>query len=167
MHQPSGLSVTVAPFQPQATMPMPRQTEMPNDQHEAEMKGPKTGRSPSRCSTTSSIGKVPSPIRGPYPQTSDDDTTSDVGLMDPSSHRKGGRTGATEVVEVVKAQIALTPPDPPLLVEVEGKRKMGFLVKSRSQSSVEKKATQAMSLMPSDSGLGASPTIGTIMRTLT
>ena len=68
---------------------------------------------------------------------------------------------------MVKAQIALTPPDPLLLVEVEGKRKMGFLAKSRSQSSVEKKATQAMSLMPLDSGLGASPTIGTTMRTLT
>ena len=68
---------------------------------------------------------------------------------------------------MVKAQIALTLPDPLLLVEVEGKRKMGFLAKSRSQSLVEEKATQAMSLMPSDSGLGASPTIGTTMRTLT
>ena len=72
-------------------MPVPRLTEMPNDQHEAEKKGPKTSRSPSRCSTTSSISKVPSPIRGPYPQTSDNDTTSDVGLVDPSSHRKGRR----------------------------------------------------------------------------
>ena len=70
---------------------MPRLTEMPNDQHEAEKKGPKTGRSPSRRSTTSSIGKVPSPIRDPYPQTSDDDATSDIGLVDPSSCRKGRR----------------------------------------------------------------------------
>ena len=68
---------------------------------------------------------------------------------------------------MVKAQTALTPPDPLLLVEVEGKRKMDFRVKSRSQSLVGKKATQVMSLMPSDSGPGASPTIGTIMRTLT
>ena len=72
-------------------MPVPRLTEMPNDQHEAEKKGPKAGRSPPRRSTTSSIGKGPSPIRGPYPQTSDDDTTSDVGLVDPTSHRKGRR----------------------------------------------------------------------------
>ena len=72
-------------------MPMPRLTEMPNDQHEAEKKGPRTGRSPSHPSTTSSIGKVPSPIRGPYPQTSDDDATSDVGLVDPTSRRKGRR----------------------------------------------------------------------------
>ena len=72
-------------------MPVPRLTEMPNDQHEAKKKGPKTGHSPSRCSTTSSIGKVPSPIRDPYPQTSDDDATSDVGLVDPPSHRKGRR----------------------------------------------------------------------------
>ena len=89
LHQPSGLSVTAAPFQPQATMPRP--AEMPSDQHEAEKRGPKTSLSPSRRSTTSSIGKIPSPIRGPYPQTSDDDATSDVGLVDPSSHRKGKR----------------------------------------------------------------------------
>ena len=91
LHQPSGLSVTVAPFQPQAVMPMPRPAEIPSDQHEAEKRGPKTSLSPSRCLTTSSIGKIPSPIRGPYPQTSDDDATSDVGLVDPFSRRKGKR----------------------------------------------------------------------------
>ena len=73
-------------------MPMLRPAEMASDQHEAEKRGPKTGLSPSRHSTTSSIGKVPSPIRGPYPQTSDDDATSDVGLVDPSSRKKGGRS---------------------------------------------------------------------------
>ena len=68
---------------------------------------------------------------------------------------------------MVKARIALTPPDPLLLVEVDEKRKMDFLAKSRSQSLVGKRATQLMSLMPSDSGLGASPTTGNTMRTLT
>ena len=68
---------------------------------------------------------------------------------------------------MVKAQIVLTLPDPLLLVEEEGKRKMDFLAKSRSQSLVGKRAIQAMSLMPSDSGLGASPTTGTTVRTLT
>ena len=92
LHQPSGLSVTVVPFQPRATMPMPRPAEMASDQHEVEKRGPKTSLSPSRRSTTSSVGKVPSPIRGPYPQTSDDDATSDVGLVDPSSHKKGRRS---------------------------------------------------------------------------
>ena len=72
-------------------MPMPRPAEMPSDQHEAEKRGPKTGLSPSRHLTTSSVGKIPSPRRGPYPQTSDDDATSDVGLVDPSSRRKGKR----------------------------------------------------------------------------
>ena len=91
MHQPSGLSVNAAPFQPQATVPMPRPAEMPSDQPEAESRGPKDGLSPSRRSTTSSVGKIPSPMRGPYPQTSDDDVTSDVGLVDPSSCRKGKR----------------------------------------------------------------------------
>ena len=40
LHQPSGLSVTVAPFQPRATMPMPRPAETTSDQHEAERRGP-------------------------------------------------------------------------------------------------------------------------------
>ena len=140
---------------------------MASDQHKPERSRPKAGLSPSRRSTTSSVGKVPSPIRGPYPQTSDDDATSDVGLMDPSSQKKGEGAEATEVAEVVKARIAPTPSDSLLLVEGEGKKKMGFLAKFKFQSLVEKKAIQAMSLMPSDSGLGASPTTGTIMRTLT
>ena len=72
-------------------MPMPRLAEMPSDQHEAEKRGPKTGLSPSRRSTTSSIGKIPSPIKGAYLQTSDDNATSDVGLANPSSYRKGKR----------------------------------------------------------------------------
>ena len=73
-------------------MHMPRPAEMTSDQHEAERRGPKAGLSPSRRSTTSSVSKVPSPIRGPYPQTSDDDATSDVGLVDPSSRKKGKRS---------------------------------------------------------------------------
>ena len=81
----------MAPFQPRAAMPMPRPAEMPSDQPEAEKRGPKAGLSPSRRSTTSSARKIPSPIGGPYPQTSDDDATSDVSLMDPSSHKKGRR----------------------------------------------------------------------------
>ena len=92
LHQPSGLSVNAAPFQPQAAMPMPRLAEMPNDQPEAKRRGPKAGLSPSHRSTTSSVGKIPSPIMGPFPQTSDDDATSDVGLVDPSSRRKGKRS---------------------------------------------------------------------------
>ena len=91
MHQPSGLSVNAAPFQPQAAVPMPRLAEMPSDHREARSRGPKDGLSPSRRSTTSSVGKIPSPMRGPYPQTSDDDITSDGGLVDPSSSRKGKR----------------------------------------------------------------------------
>ena len=71
---------------------MPRLAEMPNDQPEAERRGSKADLSPSHCSTTSSVGKIPSPIRGPFPQTSDDDATSDVGLVDPSSRRKGKRS---------------------------------------------------------------------------
>ena len=40
---------------------------------------------------------------------------------------------------MVKARIALIPPSPPLPAEVEGKRKMDFPVKSKSQSLVGKK----------------------------
>ena len=71
---------------------MPRPAETASDQHKPKGRGPTAGLSPSRCSTTSSVGKVPSPIRGPYPQTSDNDATSDVGLVDPSSHKKGRRS---------------------------------------------------------------------------
>ena len=92
MHQPSGLSVDAAPFQPWATVPMPRPAEMPRDPPEAEKRGSKDGHSPSHRTTTSSVGKIPSPMGGPYPQTSDNDATSDGGLVDPSSCRKGKRS---------------------------------------------------------------------------
>ena len=74
---------------------------------------------------------------------------------------------ATEAAEVVKAQTALTLPGPLPLEEAEEKRKMDFLAKSKSQSLVGKRVIQVRSLMPSDSGLGASPTTGTTKRTLT
>ena len=92
IHQPSGLSINAAPFQPRAAMPMPRQAEMLSDPPEAERRGSKDGFTPSRHTTTSLVGKIPSPLRGPYPQTSDDDVTSDGGLAGPSSHRKGKRS---------------------------------------------------------------------------
>ena len=152
MHQSSGLSVNAAPFQPWAAVPMPRPAKMPSDPPEAERRGSKDGHSPSRRSTTSSVGKIPSPMRGPYPQTSDDDVTSDGGLVE---------------AKVERAQTALTPSDPLPPGEAEGRRKMGFLAKSKSQSLVGKRVIRVRSLMPSDSGLGASPTTGTTMRTLT
>ena len=80
-----------------------------------------------------------------------------------------GREGAggAEVAEGVKAQIALTPPSPSPLTEVDEKRKMDSLVKSRYRSLVGRRATQVTSLTPSDSGLGASHTTGITMRTHT
>ena len=92
IHQPSGLSVNVAPFQPRATMPMPRQAEMLSDPPEAERRESKDGFTPSRHTTTSSVSKIPSPLRGPYPQTLDEDVTSDAGLAGPSSHRRRNRS---------------------------------------------------------------------------
>ena len=71
---------------------MPRLAETANDLHQPERSRPKAGLSPSHRLTTSSVSKVPSPTRGPHPQTSDDDTTLDVGLMDPSSCKKGRRS---------------------------------------------------------------------------
>ena len=65
LHQPSGLSVTATPFQPWVTVPMPGPAEMPRDPLEAERRGPRSGLSPSRHSTTCSVGKIPSPMRGP------------------------------------------------------------------------------------------------------
>ena len=92
MHQPSGLSVDAALFQPWAAVHMPRPAEMPRDPPEAERRGSKDGHSPPRRMTTSSVSKIASPMGGPYPQTSDDDVTSDGGLVDPSSHGKGKRS---------------------------------------------------------------------------
>ena len=92
MHQPSGLSVNAAPFQPWAAMPTPRPAEVPRDPPEAERKGSQDGRSLPGRTTTSLVGKIPSPMGGPYPLTSDDDVTSDGGLVDPSCRRKGERS---------------------------------------------------------------------------
>ena len=99
-------------------------------------------------------------MRGPYPLTSEDEAASDAGPTDPSSHRRVRRGRGAEVAEVVKAQIALTPPSPLPLTEVGGKRKIDSLAKSRYQSLVGRRATWVTSLTPSDSGLGASRTTG-------
>ena len=82
----------MAPFQPWTAIPTPRPAETSSDQQKPERRGPKADLSPSHHSTTSSVSKVPSPITGPYPQTSDDDATSDVGLVDLSSRKKGRRS---------------------------------------------------------------------------
>ena len=79
---------------------------------------------------------------------------------------KGKEAAGAEEAEVERAQTALTPLDPLPLGEAEGRRKMGFLAKSKSQSLVGKRVIRVRSLMPSDSGQGASPTTGTTMRTL-
>ena len=80
---------------------------------------------------------------------------------------KGKEATVVEEAEVERAQTALIPSDPLPLGEAKGRRKMGFLAKSNSQSFMGKRVIQVRSLMPSDSGLGASPTTGTTMRTLT
>ena len=91
VHQPSGLSVNAAPFQPRAAMPTPRPAEVPRDPPEAKRKGSQDGRSPTGRTTTSSVGNIPSPVGGPYPLTSDDDVTSDGGLVDPQE--RGSQSG--------------------------------------------------------------------------
>ena len=73
-------------------MPTPRPAETPGDPPEAERKGSQDGHSPPGHATTSSVGKTLFPEGGPYPPTSDDDVTSDGGLVDPSSRRKGKRS---------------------------------------------------------------------------
>ena len=80
-------------------------------------------------------------MRGPYPQTSEDEAASDAGPIDPPLIRKGEGAGGTEVAKVVRAQIALILPSPPPPAEVDGKRKMDFLAKSKFQSLTGKRAT--------------------------
>ena len=55
---------------------------------EAGGKGLLNDRPPPGHMTTSSVGNMPSPVGGPYSPTSDDDVTSDGGLVDPSSRRR-------------------------------------------------------------------------------
>ena len=93
LHQPSGLSVTVPPFQPRATIPIPGPADMSCDSLEAERRGSRSGLSPSRHSTTSPVRKIPPPMRGPYPQTSEDEAASDAGPTNSSSHKKGRSQG--------------------------------------------------------------------------
>ena len=81
MHQPSGLSVNAAPFQPRAATPASRLVE-------AGRKGSLDDCPPPGHTTTSSVGKMPSPVGGPYPPTSDNDVTSNGGPVDPSSRRR-------------------------------------------------------------------------------
>ena len=88
MHQPSGLSVNAAPFQPWAMTPALRLAEVPRDLPEAGGKGSLNDHPPPGHMITSLVGKMPSPVGGPYPPTSDDDVTSDGVLVDPSSHRR-------------------------------------------------------------------------------
>ena len=71
---------------------MPGPAEMPCDFLEAERRGSRSGLSPSRHSTTSPVGKIPSPMRGPYPQTSEDEAASDAGPINSSSCKKGRRS---------------------------------------------------------------------------
>ena len=146
---------------------MPRPAEMANDQHKAKKRGPKAGLSSSRRSTTSSVSKVPLPIRGPYPQTSDDDATSDVGLVDPSSHKKGRRSQGNRVSRSGEGSDSSHSTRSSTSSGGRRKKKDGFSSKIQIPEFGGKKAIQAMSLMPSDSGLGAPPTTGTTMRTLT
>ena len=167
LHQPSGLSATTAPFQPRAAPPPPRLAEMASDLHKQERSRPEASLSPSHRLTTSSVSKVPSPVRGPYPQTSDDDATSDVGLVDPSSRKKGRRGRGNRGSRSGESSDSSHSARSTTSSGGRRKKRMDFPVKSRSQSLVGKRAIQVMSLMPSDSGLGASPITGTTMRTLT
>ena len=90
----------------------------------------------------------------------------EVWWIPPPAGKEEGAAGAEEA-EAERAPTALTPSGPLPLAEAEGRKRMGFLAKSRFQSLVGRRVIQVRSLMPSGSGLGASPTIGTTMRTLT
>ena len=72
-----------------------------------------------------------------------------------------------EEPEAGRAQTALTPSDLLPLAGAEGRKKDGFSSKVQIPSLVGRRVIQGRSLMPSGSGRGASPTIGTTTRTLT
>ena len=79
-------------------------------------------------------------MRGPYPLTFEDEAASDAAQPTPLLVKGQEGAGGAEVAEVVKAQIALTPPSPPPLAEVDGKRKMDSLSRSRYRSLAGRRA---------------------------
>ena len=92
LHQPSHLLATAAPFEPQVSLPTPGLAGTSSGPLERQGSGPQANFSLTCNPSTSPVGKLPPPAMGPYPQTSDDDVTSDVGLVDPSSPKKGRRS---------------------------------------------------------------------------
>ena len=141
LHQPSGLSIAVAPFQPWIARPMPGPAEMLSNPLEAERRGSGSGLSPPRHSTTSSVGKIPPPMRGPYPQTSEDEAASDAGPTDSSSCKKGRRSRGNRGSRSEESSDSSNSAHPSPPVEVDRKRRMDFLAKSKSWSLVERRAT--------------------------
>ena len=81
LHQPCHLFATATPFEP-------RLAGTSSDPLEREGSGPKAGFSLTCHPTNSTVGKLALPTWGQYPQSSDDDAASDVGLVDPTSHKK-------------------------------------------------------------------------------
>ena len=149
MHQPSGLSVNAALFQPQPVAPASRLVE-------AGGKGLLNDHPPPGHTTTSSVGNMPSPVGGPYSPTSDDDVTSDGGLVDPSSHRRVRGSRGSRGSWSGEGSGSSHPTQSSTSSRGRRKRKMDSLAKSRYPSLVGKRATRGTLLMPSDSGLGAS-----------
>ena len=92
LHQPSHLLTMAAPFKLHVPMPTPGLAGTSSSHLERQGSGPQASFSLTGDPTTSPAGKLPPPVQGPYPQTSDDDVTSDVSLVDPSSHKKGRRS---------------------------------------------------------------------------
>ena len=96
LHQPSRLLAVATPFELQVPLPTPGLVGTFSSHLERQGSGSSAGLSLTRDPTTSPVGKLPPPARGPYPQTSDDDATSDVGLVDPSSRKKGRRSQGSQ-----------------------------------------------------------------------
>ena len=92
LHQPSGISIAMAPLQPQLTGPTPGPAGRTNDPMGAERGGSRLNLSSPHRSATPLVANVPPPMRGPYPPTSEDEAASDVGLTDSSPRRRGRRS---------------------------------------------------------------------------
>ena len=92
LHQPSHLLAVAIPFKPQVPLPTPGLAGMSSSHLERQGSGSSASFSLTHDPTTSPVGKLSPPAWGPYPQTFDEDATSDVGLVDPSSCKKGRRS---------------------------------------------------------------------------
>ena len=105
-------------------------------------------------------------MRGPYPQTSEDEAGSDAGPTDPSSCKKGRRSQGNRGSRSGEGSDSSHSAKSSTSSRGGRKKKDEFSSKIQIPEFGGKKGHLGDALTPSDSGLGASCTTGITVRTL-